>query len=137
MATDTPTLEQAFRKYREYFEEQKKILEQRYAGQLEQAIADAVYLAARNGELEQVCCLYLLVFFLVFFSSCFLDALLFCIRSFSVSFSFLTARCRTLRNSMCCVAAWLPLKTIRQLGRRFLCFHLHPVVDFETDTAWA
>jgi hypothetical protein len=44
-----------FRAYREHFEEQKRILDARYTAQLEQAVADAVYLASRNAELEQVC----------------------------------------------------------------------------------
>jgi chromosome segregation ATPase len=44
---------QAFRSYREVFEEQKLVLEQRFRGLLEDAIQDAVFLATTNSELQQ------------------------------------------------------------------------------------
>jgi cell division septum initiation protein DivIVA len=43
----------AFRSYREVFEEQKLVLEQRFRGLLEDAIQDAVFLATTNSELQQ------------------------------------------------------------------------------------
>ena len=42
---------QTFRQYREVFEQQKAVLEQRYRGLLEDAIQDAVFLSTRNNEL--------------------------------------------------------------------------------------
>ena len=44
---------QTFRQYREMFEEQKSVIEQRYRGLLEEAIDDAVFLSSRNTELSQ------------------------------------------------------------------------------------
>ena len=43
---------QTFRHYREAFEEQKAVLEQKYLNLLEDSIQDAVYLSSRNQELE-------------------------------------------------------------------------------------
>ncbi len=42
---------QTFRQYREMFEEQKGVIEQRYRSLLEDSIQDAVYLSTRNTEL--------------------------------------------------------------------------------------
>ena len=42
---------QTFRQYREVFEQQKAVLEQRYRGLLEDAIQDAIFLSTRNNEL--------------------------------------------------------------------------------------
>ena len=44
---------QTFKEYREMFEKQKVVLEQRYRGLLEDSVQDAVYLSSRNGELTQ------------------------------------------------------------------------------------
>ena len=44
---------QTFRQYREMFEEQKAVLEQRYRQLLEESIQDAVFLSTRNNELTQ------------------------------------------------------------------------------------
>ena len=44
---------QTFRQYREMFEQQKAVLEQRYRSLLEDAIQDAVFLSTRNSELMQ------------------------------------------------------------------------------------
>lgn len=44
---------QAFRDYRDVFEKQKAMLEQRYRQLLEDAIQDAVYLSSRNSEIQQ------------------------------------------------------------------------------------
>ncbi|XP_062513671.1 kinesin-like protein KIF3B [Corticium candelabrum] len=44
---------QAFRSYREVFEEQKLVLEQRFRSLLQDAIQDAVFLATTNSELQQ------------------------------------------------------------------------------------
>ena len=44
---------QAFRAYREAFEEQKVVIEQRFRGLLESAIQDAIFLSARNSELTR------------------------------------------------------------------------------------
>ncbi|XP_065827439.1 kinesin-2b-like [Oscarella lobularis] len=43
---------QAFRCYREAFEDQKRMLEQRYRGLLEEAIQDAIYVSKSNNELQ-------------------------------------------------------------------------------------
>ena len=42
---------QTFRNYREMFEQQKAVLEQRYRLLLEDSIQDAVFLSTRNNEL--------------------------------------------------------------------------------------
>lgn len=44
---------QAFRSYREVFEEQKLVLEQRFRSLLEDAIQDAIFLSTTNSELQQ------------------------------------------------------------------------------------
>ena len=41
-----------FRAYRESYEEQKVVLEQRFRGLLEESLEDAIYLAAVNSELK-------------------------------------------------------------------------------------
>ena len=43
---------QVFRAYRESFEEQKMVLEQRFRGLLEESLDDAIYLSAANSELK-------------------------------------------------------------------------------------
>ena len=42
---------QTFRQYREQFEQQKALLDQRYRKLLEDAVQDAIYLSSRNNEL--------------------------------------------------------------------------------------
>lgn len=44
---------QTFRNYREMFEEQKVVLEQRYRQLLEDSIQDAIFLSSRNNELKE------------------------------------------------------------------------------------
>ena len=41
-----------FRAYRESYEEQKVVLEQRFRGLLEESLEDAIYLAAVKSELK-------------------------------------------------------------------------------------
>ena len=43
---------QVFRAYREYFDEQKLVIEQRFCQLLEEAIQDAVYLSVENTQLK-------------------------------------------------------------------------------------
>ena len=43
---------QVFRAYRESFEEQKVVIEQRFRGLLEESLQDAIYLAAVNSQLK-------------------------------------------------------------------------------------
>ena len=43
---------QVFRAYREYFDEQKLVIEQRFRQLLEEAIQDAVYLSVENTQLK-------------------------------------------------------------------------------------
>ncbi len=43
---------QVFRAYRECFEEQKMIIEQRFRQLLEESIQDAVYLSVENSRLK-------------------------------------------------------------------------------------
>uniref|UniRef100_A0A3B3SA86 Si:dkey-201i24.3 n=1 Tax=Paramormyrops kingsleyae TaxID=1676925 RepID=A0A3B3SA86_9TELE len=45
-------LQQVFRVYRQVFEEQKEMLEDRYRSLLQDAIQDAVYLSAKNRQLQ-------------------------------------------------------------------------------------
>ncbi len=44
---------QTFRQFREMFDQQKAVLEQRYRGLLEEAVQDAIFLSTRNNELMQ------------------------------------------------------------------------------------
>jgi len=46
-------LSQTFRQYREQFEQQKAILDQRYRKLLEDAVQDAVFLSSRNNLLME------------------------------------------------------------------------------------
>lgn len=41
-----------FRAYRESFEEQKLVIEQRFRGLLEESLEDAIHLAAANSQLK-------------------------------------------------------------------------------------
>merc|ERR1719150_2805426 len=44
---------QTFSQYREQFEQQKAVLEQRYRLLLEEAVNDAIFLSSRNNELME------------------------------------------------------------------------------------
>ncbi len=44
---------QNFREYREAYEKQKTVIEDRYRELVEDAVQDAVYLSSRNTELSQ------------------------------------------------------------------------------------